>query len=90
MRGVKIVQTGEEIKSQSGIFPAGRLLRKFGFEGLDSLDSPPQRMPDIRPAAYSFPTPGLICLGQGDFCDMNKFRRDRIFKHEPGVDKIPI
>ncbi len=38
MLKVKIEPTREEIKSQGGILPAGRLLNRFGFKHLDGLD----------------------------------------------------
>ena len=89
MQEVKIVPTGEEIKSRSGIFPAGRLLRRFGFDALSRLDDSPTKKPEYPSPDLFMSYVAMLCLGYRDFYDIEKFRDDRMFKVALGIREVP-
>ena len=89
MRSVKIVPISEEINSHCGIFPAGRLLRRFGFRKLDSLDSSPTKCAEYPSGELFLAYIATLCLGHRDFYDIGRFRDDRAFKVALGIKRVP-
>lgn len=88
MLTVKIVPTGEEIKAESGILPAGRLLDRFDFRSLDALDRSPTKKVEYSSGDVFKSYAGMLCLGFRDFCDLERFREGRLFKAALGVGKV--
>ena len=88
MLKVKIEPTKEEIKSQGGILPAGRLLKRFGFKHLDGLDKSTTKPAEYPSGDVFLSYVGMLCLGYRDFYDIDRFREDRLFKVALGLDDV--
>ncbi len=88
MRKIKIVSTSEEINSMCGIFPAGLLLKRFGFELLNGLDRSVTKAVEYSSGELLLSYVGMLCLGLRDFYDLEDLRKSRMFKKGLGLEKI--